>query len=101
MVADHFIAARVSSDTKTRLKSMAAQRQLSESALLKDLLDLTLGGPAVPEPADPEPVARVARDARLYVRLRLDDQLLLAERGRGAWRPPRMSRCWCARTSDS
>src|SRR5665213_2696623 len=80
MVADHFIAARVSSDTKARLKSLAAKRQLSESALLKDLLDLTLGRPAIPEPVDAEPAARVARDARLYVRLRPDDQLLLAER---------------------
>ena len=80
MVADQFIAARVSSETKDRLKSLAAKRQLSESALLKDLLELTLGGPAVPEADDAEPVARVARGARLYVRLRPDDQLLLAER---------------------
>ncbi len=80
MAADHFIAARVSSETKARLRTLAAKRQLSESALLKDLLDLTLGGPAVPELDDAEPVARVARDARLYVRLRPDDQLLLAER---------------------
>jgi len=80
MSADQFIAARVSSATKDRLKSLAAKRQLSESALLKDLLELTLGGPAVPAPDDAEPVARVARGARLYVRLRPDDQLLLAER---------------------
>ncbi len=80
MSADQFIAARVSSETKDRLKSLAAKRQLSESALLKDLLELTLGGPAVPAPDDVEPVAKVARGARLYVRLRPDDQLLLAER---------------------
>jgi hypothetical protein len=80
MVADQFIAARVSSETKDRLKFLAAKRQLSESALLKELLELTLGGPAVPQPDDAEPVAKVARGARLYVRLRQDDQLLLAER---------------------
>ena len=78
--AVHFIAARVPADTKARLKMLAARRGLSESALLKDLLDLTLGGPAVPAPDVAEPVARVARGARLYVRLRPDDQLLLAER---------------------
>jgi hypothetical protein len=78
MSADQFIAARVSSATKDRLKSLAAKRQLSESALLKDLLELTLGGTAVPD--DAEPVVKVARGARLYVRLRPDDQLLLAER---------------------
>ena len=80
MSADQFIAARVSSATKDRLRSLAAKRQLSESALLKDLLELTLGGPTPPVPDDAEPVARVVRGARLYVRLRPDDQLLLAER---------------------
>ncbi len=55
-------------------------RQLSESALLKDLLELTLGGPVMPEPDGAEPVARAGRRARLYVRLRPDDQLLLMER---------------------
>jgi hypothetical protein len=34
----------------------------------------------VPVPDDAEPVARVARGARLYVRRRPDDQPLLAER---------------------
>lgn len=80
MVADQFIAARVSSATKHRLRSPAAKRQLSESALLKELLELTLGGPAVLERDGAEPVAKMARGARLYVRLRPDDRLLLAER---------------------
>ena len=80
MAADNFIAARVSSETKARLKMLAAKRQLSESALLKDLLELTLTGAPVPELEDAERVYRVARAARLYVRLRPDDQLLLAER---------------------
>jgi hypothetical protein len=74
------LAVGFSSETKDRLKSLAAKRQLSESALLKDLLELTLGGPTPPAPDDAEPAARVARGARLYVRLRPDDQLLLAER---------------------
>ncbi|MFT3906692.1 MAG: plasmid mobilization relaxosome protein MobC [Steroidobacteraceae bacterium] len=80
MSTDHFIAARVSPETKARLKTLAARRHLSESALLKELLDLTLGGLAVPEPDSAEQLIRVARHARLYVRLRPDDQLLLAER---------------------
>jgi hypothetical protein len=80
MAADNFIAARVSSETKARLKALAARRQLSESELLKDLLELTLTGAAVPELEDAERVCRVVRAARLYVRLRPDDQLLLAER---------------------
>lgn len=80
MSADQFIAARVSSATKDRLRTLAAKRQLSESALLKYLLELSLGGPAALVPDDAEPMAKVARGARLYVRLRPDDQLLLAER---------------------
>jgi hypothetical protein len=80
MSADQFIAARVSSATKDRLRTLAAKRQLSESALLKDLLELSLGGPAALVPDDAEPMGKVARGARLYVRLRPDDQLLLAER---------------------
>jgi predicted ArsR family transcriptional regulator len=80
MVTSHFIAARVSSETKTRLKSLAEQRQLSESALLKHLLELTLDGAAEPKLGNPGGARRVARAARLYLRLRPDDHLLLAER---------------------
>ena len=80
MIADQIIAARVPADTKARLKALAARRGVSESALLKDLLELTLGGSFVPEPDGAEPVVKADRRARLYVRLRPDDQLLLRER---------------------
>jgi len=80
MAASHFIAARVSSETKARLKALVEQRQLSESALLKRLLELTLEGAADPKLGNPDGARRVARAARLYLRLRPDDQLLLAER---------------------
>jgi hypothetical protein len=80
MAADHFIAARVSSATKARLKTLANQRQLSESALLKHLLEFTLDGAAESQLDSVEPVRKLARAARLYVRLRPDDQQLLSER---------------------
>ncbi len=80
MVASHFIAARVSSEMKARLKTLAEQRQLSESALLKRLLELTLDGAAEPKLGNPGGARRVTRVARLYLRLRPDDQLLLGER---------------------
>jgi hypothetical protein len=80
MAADHFIAARVSSETKARLKTLADQRQVSESALLKQLLELSLTGIHEPRLGDADQERKVARAARLYVRLRPDDQLLLAER---------------------
>ncbi len=80
MASDQIIAARVSSDTKSRLRALAIKRGLSDSALLKDLLELTLGGGGTPGPGDAEYASWQSRRARLYVRLRPDDQLLLAER---------------------
>lgn len=44
MVDSHFIAARVSPEMKARLRALAEQRQTSESALLKRLLEMTLEG---------------------------------------------------------
>lgn len=81
MVASHFVAARVSPEMKARIRAMAEQCQTSESALMKRLLEMALGAPAAPLSNPPPPSApRVARDARLYVRLWPDDQLLLTER---------------------
>ena len=80
MVADHLIAARVSADTKARLRALAGKRNISESALLKDLLELTLVGSGSSQLGEAEPVAKRARRSRLYVRLRPDDQVLLVER---------------------
>lgn len=80
MVASLFIAARVSPETKARLRALAEQRQLSESALLKRLLDMTLDRVAEPQPRTHCRAQRIARAARLYVRLQPDDRLLLTER---------------------
>ncbi|MBV6416215.1 MAG: hypothetical protein CMLOHMNK_00746 [Steroidobacteraceae bacterium] len=88
MVANHFIAARVSPEMKVRIKALANQRQLSESALLKQLLVVTLDGAAVPRLGHACRVRQVSRDARLYVRLRPDDQLLLAARAAARGMPP-------------
>lgn len=80
MSADQFIAARVSSETKSQLRSLAQRQQLSESALLKRLLEATLQVADNLRPAAPDQPRRGTRIARLYVRLRPDDQLLLTER---------------------
>jgi len=80
MGSDQIIAARVSPDTKARVRALAIRRGLSDSALLKDLLELTLGGGNAPGPDDAEQASRQSRRARLYVRLRPDDQQLLRER---------------------
>ena len=79
--ADQIIAVRVSSETKARLRALAERQQVSESALLRRLIELVLLkaglSPIITEtPAD----ARPLRIARLMIRLDADDQLLLRER---------------------
>jgi hypothetical protein len=79
MSEDCFIAARVSSATKSQLRSLAQAQQQTESAIIKGLLDSLVGGAAesralrVAEPA-------VLRGARLYIRLMPEDRRLLQER---------------------
>lgn len=80
MVTHHFIAARVSPEMKTRLRTLGEQREISESALLKRVLEIALdGAPELQIHSDPRP-RKTGRDSRLYVRLWPDDHLLLAER---------------------
>jgi hypothetical protein len=87
MVDSQFIAARVSPEMKARIRALAEQRQTSESALLKRLLEMTLEGAPEAPLSSPACAPRGARDARLYVRLWPDDQLLLAERARARGMP--------------
>jgi hypothetical protein len=68
----------VSADLKERFAVSAARQGLSESALLKRLIEQMLAGAGEGLTAD-RPVA-LARNARLSVRLVPDDNLLLRER---------------------
>ncbi len=80
MLADEFIAARVTIDTKERFRALAERLELSESGLLRRLIEQSV---ASDEPSGPGAVVvppAPARDARLSVRLRPDDRLLLAAR---------------------
>ncbi len=75
------IQCRVSLETKARLRVLAQERQVTESALLQRLVEtalLQMGGISESEAA--KPVEPIPRGARLYVRLRADDHLLLRER---------------------
>jgi hypothetical protein len=84
MATASFIAARVSPETKARFSVLANRQQLSESGLLKRLIDVALlGTPEAAPDSVTEPVEQVARDARLYVRLRTEDHVLLRERAAG------------------
>lgn len=81
MNADQFIAARVSSETKERLRALADQQQLSESGLLKRFIEVMLEtGSGTSAPARRRAATDVSRTTRLMIRLRADDQMLLRER---------------------
>jgi predicted DNA binding CopG/RHH family protein len=68
----------VSADLKDRFAAAAARQGLSESALLKRLVEQLLADAG--EEFTAERPAPVARDARMTVRLVPDDSLLLRER---------------------
>lgn len=79
MAAEAFIQCRVSQATKAALRAAAERQQLTESALLKRMLDFVLqtaGAAVVSGAADDRP----ARQARLYVRLTRGDRQLLQAR---------------------
>lgn len=81
VTAARFIVARVSSETKARLRALAERQQLSESALLRRLVDLVLLKAGISPIITETPTrARPLRTARLMIRLRTDDQILLGER---------------------
>jgi Bacterial mobilisation protein (MobC) len=75
------IAARVTPETKARLHALAQQHQVTDSVLLKRLVELALlQTTGVSEPRATDQVRQISRDARVYVRLRPEDHLLLRER---------------------
>ena len=79
MTEDCFIAARVSSETKTLLRSLAQAQQQTESAIIKGLIDSlvdVVGASRALRVAEPS----VPRGARLYIRLMPEDRRILQER---------------------
>jgi predicted DNA-binding protein len=79
MGIDAFVQCRVSSEVKDRLRQIASQRQTTESALVRQLLESVLKLTDLEEVGHPE---RALRDERLCVRLATEDRLLLADRAR-------------------
>jgi len=74
------LATWVSLETKDRFAALARHQGLSDSALLKRLVELTLKTANAGEMDNEAVEARALRGSRLTVRLRGDDQLLLRER---------------------
>jgi hypothetical protein len=76
------IACRVTSETKARVRQLAERDGVTESALVRQLLDVVLRAAhleATPQICEP---VKVNRDARLSVRLEPEDWRLLRERAK-------------------
>ena len=80
MPADAFIQCRVTPEVKTLIRALAQREQITESALIKELLEVVLRSSAAKGFPKLEELQRSSRDSRLYVRLNPDDRLLLRER---------------------
>jgi predicted DNA binding CopG/RHH family protein len=80
MARESLIRCRVSEEVKRLLQSVAAQRQITESALVRQLIETTVQMATVPEVADGVAPTSVVRDARLYIRLAPEDRILLSGR---------------------
>src|SRR6202049_4341753 len=79
MAADAFIQCRVTPETKALVRALARRDQITESALVKQLLDVVVRSSDAAGLSRMEP-ERAPRDMRLYVRLDPNDRLLLNER---------------------
>jgi hypothetical protein len=80
MPADAFIQCRVTAEMKTVVRALAEREQITESALVKELLQVVLRTTALQGFAKLDELDRRNRDARLSVRLEHEDRQLLAGR---------------------
>jgi hypothetical protein len=80
MARESLIRCRVSDEVKGLLKTVAVQRQITESALVRQLIEATVQMTTVPKVADDVAPTSVIRDARLYIRLAPEDRILLSGR---------------------
>jgi len=83
MAAEAFIQCGVAPATKAALRAAAERQQLTESALLKRMLDLVLHAAGAPDAGLVATADPPTRQARLYVRLTTGDRQLLQERSVG------------------
>jgi predicted DNA binding CopG/RHH family protein len=82
MTEHALIACRVTSETKARVRKLAERDGITESTLVRQLLDVVLRTAGIDEPIAMAAPEKVNRDARLNVRLEPEDSRLLKERAR-------------------
>jgi uncharacterized protein (DUF1778 family) len=80
MAADAFIQFRVTPEEKALVRALAAREQITESALVKQLLTTTLRSTSLQGLQVTESVEKPNRDSRLYVRLDPEDRMMLSDR---------------------
>jgi len=80
MAADAFIQCRVTPEIKALVQTLARRDQITESAVIKQLLEVVLRSCSVAGFPRQDASQRNHRDMRLYVRLDPNDRLLLNER---------------------
>jgi predicted DNA binding CopG/RHH family protein len=80
MAAPPFVAARVTPEMKTLLRVLAEREQITESALVRQLLEVMLRMSVKEGFPKLETLENVSRDARLSVRLAPEDRILLSDR---------------------
>jgi hypothetical protein len=81
------LATWVTRDTKARFAHLALAQGITESALLKRLVDASLVPTTTVPTRLPEPIKPVVSAGRLTIRLRSDDLLLLRERAQAREMP--------------
>jgi predicted DNA binding CopG/RHH family protein len=76
------IACRVPFETKVRVRQLAEREGITESTLLRQLLEVVLRTAGLGEPPPIAVTSKVSRDARINVRLEREDWRLLKERAK-------------------
>jgi hypothetical protein len=80
MAADAFIQCRVTHAMKHLVRELARRENVTESALVKQLLDVVLRTSALAGFPKVEELDRPNRDVRLYIRLDVEDRMMLTSR---------------------
>jgi hypothetical protein len=80
MAAPPFVAARVTPELKTLLRALADREQITESALVRQLLQVMLRRSAMEGFPKLDALEKASRGTRLSIRLAPDDRTLLSAR---------------------
>jgi predicted DNA binding CopG/RHH family protein len=80
MARGSLVRCRVSDETKRLLQTIAVQREITESALVRQLIEAMVQMAMNAKTADGFPSKNVVRNARLYVRLAPEDRIPLGDR---------------------